>query len=93
MAEHLLCELSVPGRVGFRFPDSDVPATPLPEDLTRDDLPLPELAEVDVVRYFTRLSQLNYGVDTGFYPLVTPLPWDGMDPTHPWRMRFPIVGY
>ena len=69
MAEHLLCELSVPGRVGFRFPDSDVPVTPLPEDLTRDDLPLPELAEVDVVRYFTRLSQLNYGVDTGFYPL------------------------
>lgn len=69
MAEHLLCELSVPGRIGFRFPDSDVPVTPLPEDLTRDDLPLPELAEVDVVRYFTRLSQLNYGVDTGFYPL------------------------
>jgi glycine dehydrogenase subunit 2 len=69
MAEHLLCELSVPGRIGFRFPDSDVPVTPLPEDLTRDDLPLPELAEIDVVRYFTRLSQLNYGVDTGFYPL------------------------
>jgi glycine dehydrogenase subunit 2 len=69
MAEHLMCELTVPGRVGFRFPDSDVPTTPLPEGFTRDSLPLPELAEVDVVRYFTRLSQLNYGVDTGFYPL------------------------
>jgi glycine dehydrogenase subunit 2 len=46
-----------------------VPASPLPENLIRQDLPLPEMAEIDVVRYFTRLSQLNYGVDTGFYPL------------------------
>ncbi|HEY5572764.1 MAG TPA: aminomethyl-transferring glycine dehydrogenase subunit GcvPB [Anaerolineales bacterium] len=69
MAEHLMCELSVPGRIGVRFPESDVPASPLPENLIRQDLPLPEMAEIDVVRYFTRLSQLNYGVDTGFYPL------------------------
>ncbi|HZD58390.1 MAG TPA: aminomethyl-transferring glycine dehydrogenase subunit GcvPB, partial [Anaerolineales bacterium] len=69
MADHLMCELSVPGRIGFRFPEVDVPPSPLPERLTRDDLPLPEMAEVDIVRYFTRLSQLNYGVDTGFYPL------------------------
>ena len=69
MAEHLMCELSVPGRVGFRFPDLDVPSTSLPENLVRDELPLPELAEVDVVRYFTRLSQLNHGIDIGFYPL------------------------
>ena len=69
MPEHLLCELSVPGRRGFRFPESDVPLAPLPEGLTRAELPLPEMAEVDVVRYFTRLSQLNHGVDTGFYPL------------------------
>lgn len=69
MAEHLMCELSVPGRTGFRYPELDVPPSALPERLTREDLPLPELAEVDVVRYFTRLSQLNYGVDIGFYPL------------------------
>lgn len=69
MAEHLMCELSIPGRVGVRFPEPDVPAAPLPENMTRDDLPLPEMAEVDVVRYFTRLSQLNHGVDIGFYPL------------------------
>lgn len=69
MAEHLMCELSVPGRVGVRFPEADVPTSPLPENMTRDDLPLPEMAEVDVVRYFTRLSQLNHGVDIGFYPL------------------------
>jgi len=69
MAEHLMCELSVPGRIGFQFPASDVPETKLPEDLLRDDLPLPEMAEIDVVRYFTKLSQLNHSVDTGFYPL------------------------
>lgn len=69
MTEPLLCELSVPGRRGFRFPDLDVEPTTLPKDLIREDLPLPELAEVDVVRHFTRLSQLNHSVDTGFYPL------------------------
>jgi len=69
MAEHLMCDLSVPGRVGFQFPACDVPETKLPEGMLRDDLPLPELAEIDIVRYFTRLSQLNYSIDTGFYPL------------------------
>lgn len=69
MAEHLMCELSVPGRVGFRYPASDVPESKLPTDMLRDDLPLPEMAEIDVVRYFTKLSQLNHSVDTGFYPL------------------------
>ncbi|HLE15407.1 MAG TPA: aminomethyl-transferring glycine dehydrogenase subunit GcvPB, partial [Anaerolineales bacterium] len=69
MAEHLMCELSVPGRVGFRYPEPDVPATPLPAGLERENLPLPELAEIDVVRYFTRLSQLNHAIDIGFYPL------------------------
>ena len=69
MTEKLMCELSIPGRVGFRFPDIDVPPSPLPERMIRDDLPLPELSEIDIVRYFTRLSQLNHGVDTGFYPL------------------------
>jgi glycine dehydrogenase subunit 2 len=69
MVEKLMCEMSVPGRIGFRYPEPDVPLTPLPEGFIRDELPLPELAEIDVVRYFTRLSQLNHGVDTGFYPL------------------------
>ena len=69
MIEPLLCELSVPGRRGFRFPDPDVPLAELPAEFTRQDLPLPELSEVDVVRHFTRLSQLNYSIDTGFYPL------------------------
>jgi glycine dehydrogenase subunit 2 len=69
MPEPLLCELSQPGRQGFRFPEPDVPAAALPENLTREHLPLPEVSEVDVIRHFTRLSQLNYSIDTGFYPL------------------------
>jgi len=46
-----------------------VPASSLPEDLLRQNLPMPELYEPDVIRHFTRLSQLNYGIDIGFYPL------------------------
>lgn len=69
MTEPLLCELSVPGRHGFRFPEPDVPQAELPAGLVREDLPLPEMSEVDVVRHFTRLSQYNHSVDTGFYPL------------------------
>jgi glycine dehydrogenase subunit 2 len=51
------------------MPEPDVPLAALPEGLVRDDLPLPELAQIDVVRHYLRLSQLNYGVDKGFYPL------------------------
>jgi glycine dehydrogenase subunit 2 len=69
MIEPLLCELSQPGRRGFRFPEADVPLAELPDNLTREHLPLPEVSEVDVIRHFTRLSQLNYSIDTGFYPL------------------------
>jgi len=69
MTEPLLCELSVPGRTGFRYPEPDVPLAPLPEGLVREDLPLSEVYEPDVIRHFTRLSQLNYAIDSGFYPL------------------------
>jgi glycine dehydrogenase subunit 2 len=69
MTEPLIYELSSAGRVGVTLPGSDVPETAFPEQLLREDLPLPELAEVEVMRHFVHLSQLNYGVDTGFYPL------------------------
>jgi len=69
MPEPTIFELSSPGRQGAYFPEPDVPVADLPESLVREDLPLPEIAEIDVVRHFTRLSQLNHGVDTGFYPL------------------------
>ena len=66
----LLMERSVPGRRGVRLPPLDVPEQPLPDEaLLRSDLSLPELSQPEVVRYFTRLSQLNYSVDTQFYPL------------------------
>ncbi|MFO8060178.1 MAG: aminomethyl-transferring glycine dehydrogenase subunit GcvPB [Bacillota bacterium] len=72
--EPLIFELSSPGRTGYSLPELDVPAEPLeqliPEDmLRREDPALPEVSEVDVVRHFVRLSQMNHGVDTGFYPL------------------------
>jgi glycine dehydrogenase subunit 2 len=69
MTEPLIYELSSPGRQASRLPETDVPKATLPNGLTRDDLPLPELSEIDVVRHFVHLSQLNHGVDTGFYPL------------------------
>ena len=69
MPEPLVYELSSPGRSGVPLPESDVPEATLPDGFLRDDLPLPELSEIDVVRHFVRLSQLNHGVDTGFYPL------------------------
>jgi len=69
MTEPNIFELSVPGRPGVEFPKPDVPEAKLPASLTRKDLPLPELSEVDVTRHFIHLSKLNYSVDTGFYPL------------------------
>ncbi len=69
-SEPTLFDLSSPGRTGVTFPASDVPHYDLPEAaLLRDELPLPELAEVDVVRHYMHLSKLNYSVDGGFYPL------------------------
>lgn len=69
MDEPLLFELSSSGRTGFSLPECDVPQTPLPEDRLRDALCLPEVSERDLIKHFTRLSQLNFSVDTGFYPL------------------------
>lgn len=40
-----------------------------PELMRGDDLLLPEVSELDVVRHYTRLSQLNFSIDTHFYPL------------------------
>ncbi len=69
MTEPLIYEMSVPGRSGVNLPDCDVPESEIPADLLRDDLRLPEVGEMQVVRHFTRLSQLNHGIDLGFYPL------------------------
>ncbi len=68
-SEALLCEKSVPGRTAFSLPDAFGEPVHLPDHLKRQDLDLPELSEVDVVRHYTRLSEMNFGVDTGTYPL------------------------
>src|SRR5258708_1280722 len=62
-------EPSVPARAGMDLPASDVPATDLPADEVRADCGLPELSQLEVVRHYLALSQRNFGVDSGFYPL------------------------
>lgn len=72
--DKLIFELSKPGRKAYNLPALDVEDKDLssfiPEDFLSDsDLNFPELSEVDVIRHYTNLSNKNYGVDTGFYPL------------------------
>ncbi|MCC7117001.1 MAG: aminomethyl-transferring glycine dehydrogenase subunit GcvPB [Anaerolineales bacterium] len=70
IVEPTIFELSTPGRRGVTMPAVDVPETALPpKEFLRSELPLPELAEVDVVRHYMQLSKFNYNVDAGFYPL------------------------
>ena len=66
-----LLELSRPGRGGGKVPHPPKDAlSRIPADRLRSEGPrLPEVAEPEVVRHFVNLSQLNYAVDTGFYPL------------------------
>ena len=67
----LIFDKSVPGRRGVRLPELDTPeAPPLDASLCRKKPPeLPEVSELDTVRHYTRLSQINFSVDTHFYPL------------------------
>jgi glycine dehydrogenase subunit 2 len=67
--EPLIFELSKPGRVGWALPEKPPEHVYIPKKLLREKLELPELSEPEVVRHYTRLSQMNYGVDSGFYPL------------------------
>ena len=69
--DKLIFELSKEGRCGYSLPVNKFPAAPeVPLALRRESpLPLPQVAEPDVVRHYTNLSQMNFGVDTGFYPL------------------------
>ena len=69
MTEPTAFELSSPGRIGPALPELDVDPATLPPSLLREELPLPELSEADAVRHFLRLSQMNFAVDKGFYPL------------------------
>ena len=67
--EPLIFEISSPGRKAYTLPELDVPQSELPRGYVRDDLSLPEVSELDFVRHYTHLSQMNYSIDTVFYPL------------------------
>jgi glycine dehydrogenase subunit 2 len=69
MTEPTIFELSAAGRHGVTYPVSDVPHVDVPASLVRENLPLPELSELDVTRHFVHLSRMNYSIDSGFYPL------------------------
>ena len=74
MSGPLIFERSVPGRRGYRLPPSDVPpcdpVVVLSSEHRRTTPPgLPEVAEFDAIRHYTKLSQLNFSVDTHCYPL------------------------
>lgn len=103
--EPIIYELSASGRCGAHLPELDVPRSELPaKELLRDDLPLPQVSESDLMRHYVHLSQMNYGVDVGFYPLgsctmkynpkvnedVARLP--GFLETHPYQPEYSVQG-
>lgn len=62
------------GRMGLRLPALDVPERSLtelipPELIRKEDPKLPQVSQIEVVRHYTKLSRMNYGVDNGIYPL------------------------
>ena len=69
--DKLIFELSREGRCGYSLPVDEFPQAPaMPAALLRADAPLlPQVSEPEVVRHYNNLSQMNFGVDTGFYPL------------------------
>lgn len=74
MTVKLLIESSKPGKTGIQLPlKSEFPEINLNQKLSseylRETIGLPSVTEPEVVRHFTNLAHLNYGVDTGFYPL------------------------
>ena len=69
----LIFEKSKRGRRGYKLPKLDVeevkPEEYVPKEYLREDIDLPEVSELDAVRHYTKLSQLNYAVDTTMVPL------------------------
>ena len=65
----LIFETGQEGRANRYLPSGPALEGLLPKDALRDELPLPDNSELDVVRHFTRLSQKTFGIDTAFYPL------------------------
>jgi glycine dehydrogenase subunit 2 len=69
-AEPTLYELSKTGRMATTLPALDVPEAELPPAaMLREEIDLPEVDELTLVRHYVRLSQLNWAIDIGYYPL------------------------
>lgn len=70
MYDKLIFELSKEGRCAYSLPKADLNKYKMNDNLKRsDNLDLPEVSELDVIRHYTNLSLKNFGVDQGFYPL------------------------
>jgi glycine dehydrogenase subunit 2 len=71
--DKLIFEISKEGRQGYTLPQnglSDYSINNIPSSLLRESkAELPEASELDVVRHYTNVSNKNFGVETGFYPL------------------------
>jgi glycine dehydrogenase subunit 2 len=68
-APKLIFNTGQEGRANHYVEEGQPLTTFLPASVLREDLPLPDNSELDVVRHFTRLSQRTFGIDLGFYPL------------------------
>jgi glycine dehydrogenase subunit 2 len=107
--EPTIFERSRPGRRASELPtpdvdDIDVAALLDGVELADEPPALPEIAELDLVRHFTRMSQRNHGIDVGFYPLgscsmkynprqaerIAALP--GFRQAHPWSPDAAVQG-
>ena len=70
--DKLIFDLSKEGRQGYSLPANrwTTSVSEIPAGLQRASEPaLPQVSELDVVRHYTNLSQMNFGADSGFYPL------------------------
>jgi glycine dehydrogenase subunit 2 len=66
----LIFDLSQKNRIGYTVDKTNLPNVDIPSDLLRTNLAnLPEVSELDVVRHYTNVSQKNFGIENGFYPL------------------------
>ncbi len=70
----LMFERSKEGRTSYSLPELDIPDFDLDADIESNYIrttpaDLPEVSELDIMRHYTGLSNRNYGVDSGFYPL------------------------
>lgn len=72
--DRLIFEISTPGHIGYKLADDEFSTMDYSshfdgDTLRKTEIDFPEVNETEVVRHYTALSNLNFGVDTGFYPL------------------------